>query len=322
MRRGPAGQADPVSTAAGVAAAVGAALVFGVTSVAEQRSTKRVRAERTGSPRILLDLVRQPLWDIAIVGTVIGFALQVAGLKYAPLAVVEPILVFDLVFAVLIAACLRRRADPVMLAGVLACVVGVAGFLIIARPTAGTGTVSPAEAIWLATGAVAAVSGCLVVGQSSETLRPLGMALATGICYGLSAFLIKLVTSEASHGGLVHVLTNWPIYALAVAGPVGFVLNQDAFQSGTFIAPVMAIIVAADPLISIALAYALLDEKVSSSPAAVAAEIVCLILMTAGIVEIARHSPQAIKNAAAPAAPSAGITAAGRPGSGPGSTRQ
>jgi len=294
-----AGQADPVSTAAGVAAAVGAALVFGVTSVAEQRSTKRVRQEKTGSPRILLDLVRQPLWDIAILGTIIGFALQVVGLKYAPLAVVEPILVFDLVFAVLISAYLRRSADPLMLAGVGACVVGVAGFLLIARPSHGTGAVGLAEAIWLAIGAVAAVAICLAVGQRSETLRPLGMALATGICYGLSAFLIKLVTSEASHGGLTHVLANWPIYALAIAGPVGFVLNQDAFQSGTFIAPVMAIIVASDPLISIALAYALLDEKVSSSPLAIAGEIICLILMVAGITEIARHSPQAVKAQAA-----------------------
>ncbi len=299
MGRGQVGKADSVSTAAGVAAAVGAAVVFGVTSVAEQRSTKRVKQERTGSPRILLDLVRQPLWDIAIVGTIVGFALQVVGLKYAPLAVVEPILVFDLVFAVLIAAYLRRSADPVMLAGVGACVVGVAGFLVIARPTAGNGTVSLAEAIWLAVGAVAAVAICLVVGQSSETLRPLGMALATGICYGLSAFLIKLVTAEDSHGGLGHLLANWPIYALAIAGPVGFVLNQDAYQSGTFIAPVMAIIVAADPLISIALAYALLDEKVSSSPAAIAGEIICLILMVAGIIEIARHSPQALKAEAA-----------------------
>ncbi len=300
-----AGQANPVSTAAGVAAAVGAALVFGVTSVAEQRSTKRVKKERTGSPKILLDLVRQPLWDIAIVGTVIGFALQVVGLKYAPLAVVEPILVFDLVFAVLIAAYLRRSADPVMLAGVLACAVGVAGFLLIARPTAGTGTVSLAEAIWLAIGAIAAVAICLVVGQSSETLRPLGMALATGICYGLSAFLIKLVTAEASHGGFGHVLSNWPIYALAIAGPVGFVLNQDAFQAGTFIAPVMAIITAADPLISIALAAVLLNEQLRRSPGAIAGEVICLILMTAGIIEIARHSPQAIKAEAAQAAKAA-----------------
>ncbi len=305
MGRGAVGKAEPVSNAAGVAAAVGAALVFGVTSVAEQRSTKRVQKERTGSPRILLDLVRQPLWDIAIVGTLIGFTLQVVALKYAPLAVVEPILIFDLVFAVLIAAYLRRSADPVMLAGVAACVAGVAGFLLIARPTAGSGTVGLAEAIWLAIGAVAAVAACLMVGQSSETLRPLALALATGICYGLSAFLIKLVTSEASHGGFAHVLTSWPIYALAIAGPVGFVLNQDAFQSGTFIAPVMAIITAADPLISIALAYALLNEKVSSSPAAIAGEIICLILMTVGIVLIARHSPQAMKQAASAAAAAA-----------------
>lgn len=313
MGRGQVGKADPVSIAAGVAAAVGAAIVFGVTSVAEQRSTKRVKEERTGSPKILLDLVRQPLWDIAIVGTIIGFALQVVALKYAPLAVVEPILVFDLIFAVLISAYLRRSADPVMLTGVGACAVGVAGFLIIARPTAGTGTVGLAGAIWLAIGAVAAVSICLVVGQSSETLRPLSMALATGICYGLSAFLIKLVTSEASHGGFGHVLTSWPIYALAIAGPVGFVLNQDAYQSGTFIAPVMAIIVASDPLISIALAYALLDEKVSSSPAAIAGEIICLILMVAGIIEIARHSPQAIKAKAAKVAAYDSITAPDRP---------
>lgn len=305
MSGGEVGKADPVSIAAGVAAAVGAALVFGVTSVAEQRSTKRVKQERTGSPRILLDLVRQPLWDIAIVGTVIGFALQVVGLKYAPLAVVEPILVFDLVFAVLIAAYLRRSADPVMLAGVAACVAGVAGFLVIARPTAGGGSIGLAEAIWLAVGAVAAVTGCLMVGQSSDTLRPLALALATGICYGLSAFLIKVVTSEASHGGFGHVLTDWPIYALAVAGPVGFVLNQDAFQSGAFIAPVMAIITASDPLISIALAYALLNEKVSSSPAAIAGEIICLILMTVGIVLIARHSPQAMKAEAVQAAAAA-----------------
>ena len=82
-------------------------------------------------------------------------------------------------------------------------------------------------------------------------------------------------------------------------------LNQDAFQAGTFIAPVMAIITAADPLISIALAAVLLNEQLNSSPGAIAGEVICLILMTAGIIEIARHSPQAIKAEAAEAAKAA-----------------
>ena len=47
--------------AVAVATAVAAALLFGVSPVADQRSTKRVKAERALSPTILLDLVRQPL---------------------------------------------------------------------------------------------------------------------------------------------------------------------------------------------------------------------------------------------------------------------
>jgi len=36
------------------------------------------------------------------------------------------------------------------------------------------------------------------------------MALACGACYGVSAFAVKLVTSEFS-GGAAKVFTNWPI---------------------------------------------------------------------------------------------------------------
>jgi drug/metabolite transporter (DMT)-like permease len=277
-----------------IATATLAALVFGISSVAEQRSTKRVKAEQTLSPRILLDLVRQPLWVTAIGATVIGFALQVVALRFGPLAVVEPILVCDLIFAVLISAYLRKRRDPVIFAGVAACAVGVAGFLVIARPSGGQSTVSFHVLLPLAAGLVAAVAACLVVARGSRNLRPLALALACGISYGAAAFLVKLVTSEFG-GGLPQLLSNWPIYALAVVGPVGFLLNQDAFQAGTLIAPVMSIITAADPLVSIALAYLWLNERLSSSPAGIAGEVASLVVMTAGIVVIARHSPQAVR---------------------------
>jgi hypothetical protein len=49
-------------------------------------------------------------------------------------------------------------------------------------------------------------------------------------------------------------------------------------------------------------AFFLLNEKLASSPGAVAGEIICLILMTAGIIEITRHSPQVIKAEAVKAA--------------------
>ncbi len=269
-------------------------MVLGASSVAEQRGTKRVRARRALSPKILLDLVRQPLWVLAIGGSVVGFALQVVALRYGPLALVEPLLVCDLVFAVIITSFLRRRFDPVIFAGVVGTAAGVTGFLVIGRPSSGVSTVSFYVVLPLAAGLVACIAGCLAVAKRSNDLRPLALALACGICYGTSAFLVKLVVSDV-RGGLPHVLTDWPIYALAVVGPAGFVLNQDAFQQGTLLAPVLAIITACDPIISIALAYLWLKERLSSSPAGIAGEIISLLVMVTGIVVLAHHSPMVVK---------------------------
>jgi drug/metabolite transporter (DMT)-like permease len=86
-------------------------------------------------------------------------------------------------------------------------------------------------------------------------------------------------------------LTDWPIYALAIVGPLGFLLNENAFQTGALIAPVMSIITVCDPLISIALAAIWLDERLSSSPAAIAGQVISLIVMSAGIVVVAHRAP-------------------------------
>ena len=267
--------------------ALGAALVFGISSVAEQHSTKRVETRRAGSPRILLDLVRQPLWVAAVGGTLLGFTLQVVALGFGPLALVQPILVFDLIFAVLINAYLRRVFDPQILLGVVACAAGVGGFLAIARPSGGQTNVGFFAILPLAAGLAGGVAGCLAVAKRSETLRPLALALATGINYGVAAFLVKMVVGR----GFPGLLTDWPIYALAIVGPVGFILNQDAFQQGTLIAPVLSIITACDPIISIALATVWLDEKLNSTALGIAGEVIALILMVTGIVVIAHRAP-------------------------------
>ena len=280
-----------------IVTALGAALVFGISSVAEQRSAKRVQSRRALSPRILLDLVRQPLWVAAIGGTLLGFTLQVVALGFGPLALVQPILVFDLIFAVLINAYLRGRWDPQILLGVVACAAGIGGFLAIARPSGGRTDVSFYVILPLAAGLACGVAGCLAVAKRSERLRPLALALATGINYGVAAFLVKMVIGR----GFPALLTDWPIYALAIVGPVGFILNQDAFQQGTLIAPVLAIITACDPIISIALATVWLAEKLNDSPIGIAGEVIALILMVTGIVVIAHRAPRVAGSRSTPA---------------------
>jgi hypothetical protein len=279
-----------LSSLIAVLAALAGSLVFGVSSVAEQRGTQRVERRPPLSPKLLLDLIRQPLWLAAIGATVVGFAFQIVALSFGPLALVEPILISDLIIATLIAAYLRKRFDPIVLAGVAAAAVGVAGFLVIARPSGGRATVGFVSVLPVFVGLAVVLAGCLAVAERSQNARPIALALACGVDYGVSAFVVKLLT-EDFHGGLPQVFSHWPIYALAVVGPLGFLLNQNAFQQGILLAPVLAVITVCDPVVSIALAASWLGEKLTSTPAAVAGEVLALLVMTTGIVILAHRAP-------------------------------
>jgi drug/metabolite transporter (DMT)-like permease len=279
-----------LSTVIAVVAALAGSLVFGVSSVAEQRGTQRVERRPALRPELLLDLIRQPLWLTGVGATLIGFVLQVVALTYGPLALVEPILISDLIIASLIASALRKRWDPILLLGVTAAAAGVGAFLAISRPSGGRATVGLLSILPLAIALAVVLAGCLAVAKRNDNARPLALALACGVTYGVAAFVVKLMTSDFS-GGLAQVFSHWPVYALAIVGPLGFLLNQNAFQQGILLAPVLAIITVCDPLVSIALAYIWLDEKFTSTPAAVAGEIVALLVMIAGIYILAHRAP-------------------------------
>jgi drug/metabolite transporter (DMT)-like permease len=144
-----------------------AAAAFGSASVLEERSTKQVPERAALSPRLLVDLLRRPLFLAAIVVNVAGAGLQVLALHFGSLTLVQPLLVLSLLFAVLIAALVirRRRPDLVLLAGVACCAVGVAGFLAVARPHGGADTAHPTAALPLAAGLAAVLAGCLAAAR-------------------------------------------------------------------------------------------------------------------------------------------------------------
>jgi hypothetical protein len=290
-----------------VVAALGSSLAYAITAVTEQLSTHRVERRRALSPELLLDLIKQPLWVAGICANVASFVLQVVALRFGPLALVEPILVCDLIFAGLISAALRKRADLVTGAGVVACAAGVAGFLVIARPSAGRESIGLIQALILLAGFAAVLAGCLALARWNRTARPLALALACGAAYAVTDFSIKLATAELS-GGVADLFTHWPIYAVAIIGPIGFVLNQNAFQAGTMLAPVLAVITITDTIGDIGLAWLFLNEELASGPAAIAGQAASLLVMTVGIVVLAHRSPQAARQqdqTARPADPAA-----------------
>jgi drug/metabolite transporter (DMT)-like permease len=277
-----------------VLVSLAAAVLFGISDIVEQRSTHEVPERRALSPRLLLDLSRKPRWVVAIGVNVVANVLQVVALHFGALALVQPILVCDLIFAVGFSMALgHRRPDWVIAGGSVLCAAGLGAFLAIARPGGGHTTVRFATFLPLALVLAAAVAGCLVAAQlGPRRIRPLWLATACGIDFGVNAFLLKLVPNTLP-AGFSDPLRQWPLYVVVITGPAGFLLSQDAYQAGTLIAPVLAIITAVDPLISIGVAYAWLDETITSSPLAMAGAALSLAVMTGGIYALAHRAPQA-----------------------------
>lgn len=277
--------------------ALTAAMVFSLSSVLEQRSTHQVPERGALSPRLILDLLKHRLFLTALLVNAIGSLLQILALHFGSLAVVQPLIVLSLLFAVVIAAFTIRhhRPDRVMFLGAAACAGGVGGFLALARPTGGTNVVGPSAALPLGTALVAMVSVCLAAARwGPRRVRPLWLALACGVDFGVNAFLLKIVPSMLAHG-FSDPLRQWPLYMLVFVTPAGFLLNQNAFQAGTLIAPVLAVITTTDPLVSITLGHLLLHENIASTPASLGSEAASLAVMTAGIVALSHRAPQLLR---------------------------
>lgn len=274
-----------------------AAAVYGAAAVLEERSTKQVPERAALSPRLLADLVRRPLFLTAIAVNVGGCALQILALHFGSLTLVQPMLVLSLLFGVVIAAVgvRRRPPDAVLVGGVACCAVGIAGFLAVARPHGGSGTAAPGAALPLAAGLAAVLAGCLAAARwGPRTVRPLWLALACGADFGVNALLLKIVPGTLA-AGFADPMRQWPVYLMVIVTPVGFLLNQNAFQAGTMIAPVLAVITAADPLVSMAAGAAFLHEKIATAPLALAAEALSLAITIGGIIALAQRAPQAAR---------------------------
>jgi drug/metabolite transporter (DMT)-like permease len=278
-----------------------AAVLFGLSDVVEQQSTHEVPERHALSPRLLVDLARKPRWLAAIGVNIVANVLQVVALHFGELALVQPILVCDLIFAVVASTAIaHRRPDWVTLTGSVLCAAGLGAFLAIARPSGGHTTVRFAAFLPLALALAAAVAGCLVAAQlGPRRIRPLWLALACGIDFGVNAFLLKLVPNTLP-AGFGDPLRQWPLYVVVITGPAGFLLSQDAYQAGTLIAPVLAIITAVDPLVSIGVAHAWMGETIASTPLAMAGAAVSLAVMTGGIYALAHRAPQAVKSRSSP----------------------
>jgi drug/metabolite transporter (DMT)-like permease len=247
------------------------------------------------SVRIILYLIRQPIWLAGVLSMILGFVLQVSALRLGSLALVQPILSTELIFVFAYMALLgsRRVLRSDWLAAV-AMALGLGVFLATADPSGGV--LQPSPAAWWFSG-LSALGLAVLVAATAYARRRRGVApsparkaallgVATGISWGFLAAVIKELSSRLGDG-VGAVFTSWSLYAVVVVGAASMLLLSNALQAGPLAAsqPGLTIV---DPLVASLLGIFLFHEHLRSGAGDLALEAVAIGVLVAGVIVLSR----------------------------------
>jgi drug/metabolite transporter (DMT)-like permease len=214
--------------------------------------------------RLLAELVRRPAWVIGMAGVIGAAVFQSLALVNGPLALVQPLFILELPFALLVAAPLMHRRLPGLgWWGVAGVVAGLALALASAAPHGATDQAPLTRwipALGACLGAMAAA--VLAAGRRRPpALRAALLAAAAAIGNALTAALLKSASGTFADQGFTAFLTAWQTYGFALAGVTAVLLLENALQVGPLAASQPALTIG-DATVSLALGMVLFDEKI------------------------------------------------------------
>ena len=253
--------------------AVLAACANATSWVLQREADRKIPQGQNLSIRLVWSLLHQPVWFGGVLAITAGFLLQATALGRGQLSVVEPILVLELPATLLLATrVFRTRLTGRDWGAAAAMAAGLAGMLYALSPSGGR----PEDVRWYAWATGIGVNLALVAalvawgrrgpagggprsGQSSA-LQAAVLAVAAGAAFGLTAALMKSMTSTFS-GGITAGLTSWQLYAMIASGVVGMFLVQSALNAGRLVAAQPGLILT-DPVVAILWGVLVFHERV------------------------------------------------------------
>jgi drug/metabolite transporter (DMT)-like permease len=257
---------------------------FAVAAVLQQESAQLASQDKSLSFGLLADLVRRRKWLAGIAFLLIGFGLQALALSYGPVALVQPIVVTELAFAIPLGILRRhRRAGRREWFGIAAVVGGVSLFLWAAAPM--SGNANPGGGAWLAAlvpvGGVAAAA--IAVGsRRQDRTRAMFLGAAAGLSFGALAVLTKTTTYLLSVD-LGTAFLHWQPYAAIGVGIIALVVSQSAYQAGP-LAYSMPFVGVLEPVVAVLIGATVLAEDVNVSGESLAVEAIAATAAVTGIV--------------------------------------
>jgi len=273
------------------ALALFAAFFFALAATLQQKGALGMGEVSLGSPSSFLQLARQKIWLVGTGALLVGYALQAGALDRGRLAVIQPLLVMTIVFALPLGYWLtNQRVGRTEVVGACVVVLGLAVFTVVGEAAEGRDN-APANEWAIVTVLVVLASVVLIVlGGRGSIGRKAGLyGAAAGILFGLSASLCKPTVEIFHDDGLWTTFSSWEFYAFALAGIIAFVIQQVSLATGRLAASVATVSVF-NPLVSILIGTLLLDERLSEPTWHKLVAYTGLALALAGAVAISRST--------------------------------
>jgi drug/metabolite transporter (DMT)-like permease len=272
--------------------AVLAACANAASSVLQRKANRGEPRQRTLNWRLVIGLVRSPVWLGGVLAVIAGFLLQAAALAKGGLAAVQPVLVLELPLTLaLSSAVFRARLHGREWACAIAMTASVAVLLYLLAPTSRS-TEGLGWPGWLLGLAVTGAAVLVLVRWARRGLatqsnsRPAALlGVAAGASFGLTAALMKGTTASLDRG-VVGVLTAWQLYAMIAAGVVAMFLVQMAMNTGRLIATQPGLTLA-DPAVSLLWGVLGFHEQVRGGWLVVP-QLACAAVLAGSVVVLAR----------------------------------
>jgi drug/metabolite transporter (DMT)-like permease len=283
-------------------AAFAAAFSFAMGSALQQRVAGSTTPDEESHGSFFVRIARHPSWLVGLGLSALAFALHAFALSRGDLALVQPIIVSGIVFAVVIRSALEHRFPATRtLVWLVITWAGLALFLAVRPPTADQAPRNGLGAVLVVVGVVVALLGMAVASRTrTPQLRGAVLAGVAGLLFGLVAGLVKLVLARFADG-FVAVLGSWSLWALVVTGLWAVLLNQRAYQA-TRLSVTTPILNVVEVAVAILFGLLVLGEDPGQSPAIVVGELAGLALVIAGVIKLASADGPAAEAEPAPAA--------------------
>jgi uncharacterized membrane protein YeaQ/YmgE (transglycosylase-associated protein family) len=266
--------------------ALACATTFAVSTSVQHQAAEAAPESASGLLGLLAYLIRRPLWLLGQVLATCAFVLHALALHAGALALVQPIVVSGIIWAVPARAALNRQMPGWSeIRAVVLTASGLAVFLVASSPTQGAVADRGWSSRLVALGAVVLALLATVIAENiRDRPRQKGffLGVTAGLLFGLVAGLLKMSLEAFSRGGLHLVLTSWPAWGLLLAGAGGVLTNQRAYRVAALSAsmPVLNIV---NVLTALTFGYTVFHEVPRHSPLMIALEVIAMSAVSVGL---------------------------------------